>query len=1411
MKNLFYPLLLSILFINSGISQNTYDTYAAGSCNTPPEIGPSISPLTFTGEYQIFLKSQNSADDHYWKNPIFANNLISYKIEAVSFPFTTNCMNCQGPFLNSPFSDRKLKMPDSNFPYNPLLKSWVRNFIGIDTTTPCSSTNVFDFKLMREYRGGYGLSIVTASSGQNHFSTLVSRTFSLEGCDESHPQRVIYPHTILKHTMYMHCGNQITDPIVDSFSFVLDHTRGKMSYYPFTVDNFTNGDETERDITICPRFELPLEYFDPSAPNSLNTPNYYPLAYNPAFCSNHIPQNFSSANSPENYIRPAPFSLLKTFLGNSKGDLSPGYTNGSNPLPNGIKHQYIIDRTIDLTLINPSERIIYNPSDVNIDLNQPYNTTIASKTLIFPTGYTFKTVQGTYPSITAAAAADPFNLYYDKTKIPFTNLTCDDVGPTNDNIFSYYRVKNGSILHIQSCVAIHDVKILVEDGGIVVFDNRSSVAGNYQCVLDPDGAGYGVIIDQNTPVSGSCAFDCYDITKYDVSNINITANETWINISPYDSDNDGILRIAGTLRIATGKTLTINGGIHFEFGENGKIIVERGAKFIINSHPSNLTTMKSIDICQKSMWQGIEVWGNKNVWQGSLSSTVQGVLKFTNVKISDARNAIITEKENDLNYTGGIVQCQNVLFENNERDAEFNSYHNISPTTLTENKNLSYFKNCQFKTTRLLKDPKYIAAGGRALAGTAHIYMWDVKYITIEGCTFENSATNSSGLPLFDADLRSIGILAMDVWLNVPAANPSTFKGLSDGVWSINTGDTKHIAIEGNSFVNNTHAITIEGNRLSKINKNIIEIPAHDINSEMPPESGYNKPYGLYLIGATDFTVEENEFKNFGTPSTVPDPQKYNYGMIVNNCANIISNFSGFGYSYKNKFSNLNISFQSELDNRGTSFPAAPGGEGLTYKCNEFNNRITYDVAITGLNNANLGAIRDQGYCDFFDQKTPAGNQFNTLPCSISDANQIHAGDYLDLTPGNEPNYSGHNSTNTYPQCYGFINLLPQCLQNFTTSACPSNFSNCLSIPCLATTYQGAFANSKQMQTDYYQLLDGGDTDYLLNKIYNITTPVGQLKNLLMSKSPYLSDTVMIAYLNCPVATAPGTIKQVLLANAPLTTKVMNAVYNRMPSLSPGIVNQIEQAQTAGVSARKLKEMEVDYAIFQSNLQEAFLKQAYLEVDNLDSLKKVAEKDSTLNGLFKLMEVLLTKGDLAAAQTCRTKIVSKEMPHISDRCKFLSLKLNLALQGKTWFDMDSTQQALVQQIYDNNPETAIYARAVLALTKGLRYEHYPYDITATRNHLSGAEKDNYIPENLNTLKVYPNPSTSYTNIEVYLSESKQGQLSIYNVLGEEVFKQHVKDQDVIIFETDKYANGIYMITLSTANGKVEKQKLMITK
>ena len=80
--------------------------------------------------------------------------------------------------------------------------------------------------------------------------------------------------------------------------------------------------------------------------------------------------------------------------------------------------------------------------------------------------------------------------------------------------------------------------------------------------------------------------------------------------------------------------------------------------------------------------------------------------------------------------------------------------------------------------------------------------------------------------------------------------------------------------------------------------------------------------------------------------------------------------------------------------------------------------------------------------------------------------------------------------------------------------------------------------------------------------------------------------------------------------------------------------------------------------------------------------------------------------------------------------------------------------------------------------------------------------------------VFPNPTSSSTNVSFRLSKPEQVQLKVYNMLGKITYYENSKlynsgDHQIVI-SADKLTNGIYFVELTVGNKKIT-QKLSVSK
>ena len=202
---------------------NTYQNYE-GTSTSPFEFLHS----DFDGEYQIFV-SDTILKWFRDRTPTNQQGLaISYKIESASFPFVLN-------LEESGFFDRLHKLPP-NDSYDSMSNLWI-------ISDSHGEIEIFNEMHERSLLDPVVLCANNNTSNSNNNlegvedinppSDLISFFWKEVSYEQSPNYCRVYPHTVLKHTLYVHCGNSIQNEIIDSLVITIDHTRGEMKRYPF--------------------------------------------------------------------------------------------------------------------------------------------------------------------------------------------------------------------------------------------------------------------------------------------------------------------------------------------------------------------------------------------------------------------------------------------------------------------------------------------------------------------------------------------------------------------------------------------------------------------------------------------------------------------------------------------------------------------------------------------------------------------------------------------------------------------------------------------------------------------------------------------------------------------------------------------------------------------------------------------------------------------------------------------------------------------------------------------------------------------------------------------------------------------------------------------------------------------------
>lgn len=854
--------------------------------------------------------------------------------------------------------------------------------------------------------------------------------------------------------------------------------------------------------------------------------------------------------------------------------------------------------------------------------------------------------------------------------------------------------------------------------------------------------------------------------------IDITGSVTW----------SGPQSVLGSVKVLAGATLTINTGAIIQFADSKltgiltNVDVQKGGKLIVKSG----ATLTSIAACPNSMWDGIIIEGTT----GKQIAANQGWVVLSTCELKNARRGVFVGGV--VKNSGGIIQATHATFRNNYTDVEFAPY--AAPLVLgNEPKNISSFSFCNFIGDAFLNDPSYVDAflpiAGR-LTNNTHVILRGVKGIGFAGNNFITDVSPTGLGSSYRTELRSRGIYSIDASFTVQracniigpggcAGAQNNFDNLYYGVYAQSSNPLKTFTVDQTNFTNCYYSLLQSGTNYSTVTKNNFEINT-TIAAPIVPlcPGGPCLNYFDYTNQCSGFNHSENNFKVIGGQQVI--------GSVFNNTG------TSYKETYNNNYTGLKIGTQSQQTN-GVNATI----NGLQIKCNLNTGVITSDITSTS------GVIPNQGSCATVI--SPPSNEFSSSTLAESDIKVS--------SPANNFIYSYQLLPSMGPQIPTQITTTkvgtnPCVIFNYIRSlACPLPIVGC-GFPC----WFGLAVSNSASEISAKQVLLAGDAISLYAAI-NSSMGAGSLKNLLISKSPYLSDSILIMYL----LTAPpsGNIKDVIIANSPVTSKV-KAVIDNM-SLPNGILNQINSAQV-GISARQQQEDLVAYYNSQKQLAiDASIRFLLNDtiIANTDSIIETLLKfDGTIKGKTDLTSLYINKGDYTSAQQLIDSISA--LPGMNKHSKMLQHNKNLHQANKDWFEMNIDAQIktdIEDLSSDSLADGFANARSIMAMVKGCKNYDLVEDFIEDRSSIININEAevNVIKNSDENVKLsaFPNPFTDELNVTIDILQNVDA--NTYVQLIEPVTGRIIQQQLILSnysalqFRTENLSSGMYLIGVRGTN------------
>jgi hypothetical protein len=732
-----------------------------------------------------------------------------------------------------------------------------------------------------------------------------------------------------------------------------------------------------------------------------------------------------------------------------------------------------------------------------------------------------------------------------------------------------------------------------------------------------------------------------------------------------------------------------------------------------------------------------------------------------------------------------IGKTEFATFKNNRRDAQIVRF----PQT-----NMSYFEACHFVTDGGLND-------GRNLL--PHVSIWNTNGVKFIGNTFENTTpitnnTEFSGTGIYIGKGDVIierGDVSSPGGATTPD-KPNRFENLFIGVEYSLVAGANTVTLNGNIFENNIYGITLDGVQYVEAVNNLFKVPAlpsgfiQQLGGKTPPAA--YQTFGIYGNSVSAFHYEQNTFETgLGNHS---GNGISSYGVFVKNS----DVFGQGGAVYHNTFTGLKKSNQFEEDNSN-----------LAIDCNTYTS--TYrDWTVAS------GNLKDQGTCPIFagDASLAEANTF-TPQCATNQS--IFIGQNA-----NEFVYSFYSDFPLYQSCNNLMVLNQlDCQVSAGNTVCPTNF-NTGGISEIIGVIDGIKGEIVAVGNQ----VDDNDTDGLIGTIS--TASPGNVKNVLMGKSPYLSDAVLTTYSNSNPPN--GHIKQVIIANSPVTATVKGAV--DALNLPNGIRNQINAAQV-GTSPRQELEQQIAYLENKLQLTENKLIRTYLKEDNLAAAIHYLEQTATPEAICALVPIKVEKRVFTEANNhlsyLRTVADGMELEkpvkaeELREFCKFYQFVIDLQTRTSkeltpALYEMSAGEENYIREIAKRTElPISANAQSVLRLIFDEQQPRYAVEVDELQNRLGGSmesrdviepvTKEMEVNEESIAFRIYPNPFKSEFTIETI--DGYNGQVIIRDITGKIVLQEEISS-DSHVLATGQLSNGLYFVELRIGDSLIGVQRIMKT-
>ncbi|MFK7755420.1 MAG: T9SS type A sorting domain-containing protein [Flavobacteriales bacterium] len=960
------------------------------------------------------------------------------------------------------------------------------------------------------------------------------------------------------------------------------------------------------------------------------------------------------------------------------------------------------------------------------------------------------------------------------------NETCPFV---NDGAFSFTYSQDASYSVFLQDEFNNLLDITINDESLISgasIDISGLSEGDYVIiVIDPDND--CEVTDAVT--IGLEESSCCEDPSAQVTHINNGEDITWNNLT--DEFYAGIM-------VHDGGILRINNS-DLSFGSDVQIVVEIGGYLEVNN--SEFDTVENCNV----QWGGIEVHGNTADPQ---EYDLQGFIQITESTINNARVGI-SMGELDANFNrvpnrgGCFGKYDMVRFNNNEKDLwifDHNGGDFLKFSSLVSQLNDDYFASANFPATRIeLENAEDVLLTNCFLGNENDAFFAEPEVFSLTGVRAVNAPFRMASISPNIIDYPEDAILSYIIGF------PYGIRATGGGIGFYEVEKVRMFCYRG-IFMNTTEETNLYRNQLFPIYNSTLDEDLLGADLSLLETIGYtdiqgdfNDPYllgsyGIYLTGNVGADVQENLLNGNGFAQSS--------GIILNNT------FNRTRPLYNNKIYKYDTGIKLLNRNRENQFQI-PGAE---FRCNDLAGNVL-DVEI----NAELSTCTDCGASQNQGANGESANNFFDDNYDLVDAEQL----VNFLETGVDHNYNRWSQyvetqpiqSETYNYEFIVVDFANPCDSQLPPSDWPFAGMNTTSDKNdLYTEFTGAKA-----EWDY--LVDGGDTEALTEEVLNAEfSDALVLYYDLMSKSPNLSEQVMIEALEKEYDLPMVLLKQILASNpqAAKSSKVQKGLDDRLMPLPEYMREEINEGLT-WVSQKETLESEMNE-----------LRRDYRGLERLEMLTIL--KDSNIIDKITPLEALISQSDFPETplEECERLIgwnrlseaqvvIGNVLPSLSiesqefERLSAIDEVLEYALQlDEETISFETIAADLTNLAHDPEFTASAYAQSLIEKHSGSYFYEDVFYPQVSMNYRGSESEDN--PQKISLLKTYPNPATNVLVIEKQdIPLTNSATFEIMDINGSLFLKQDVNSDTQQVLDISKMSSGNYYILLKDQGELICKQ------